>query len=61
MRDIPDELAPEPPSEPQAEVRRKPWEVAAAAQQTAGSVGLDGEERVAREKQERAEESSAQV
>jgi len=59
IRDIPDELAPEPASEPKAQARRKPWEDQ-VDRETAGSVGLDGE-RLEQDKHENAEEGSAQV
>ncbi|GAA5917538.1 hypothetical protein JCM8208_005068 [Rhodotorula glutinis] len=59
IRDIPDELAPEPPSEPKAPARRKPWEDQ-VERATAGNVGLDSE-RLEHDKQEHAEEGSAQV
>ncbi|GAA5947994.1 hypothetical protein JCM3775_002283 [Rhodotorula graminis] len=59
IRDIPDELAPEPPSEPKAQARRKPWEDH-VERETAGNVGLDGE-RLEHDKHEGAEEGGAQV
>jgi len=59
IRDIPDELAPEPASEPKAQARRKPWEDQ-VDRETAGSVGLDSE-RLEQDKHENAEEGIAQV
>ncbi|GAA5822076.1 hypothetical protein JCM3770_007009 [Rhodotorula araucariae] len=62
VRDIPDELAPEPASEPKAPARRKPWE----ADGPAPSVALEGERsrldgEGEDEKAARTEEGSAQV
>ncbi|BGP42393.1 hypothetical protein JCM10450v2_006487 [Rhodotorula kratochvilovae] len=62
VRDIPDELADEPASEPKQQARRKPWELAQVPAQSAGEVGLNEEgQRMQEEKDARAEEGSAQV